>query len=196
MNKIIDAIVENTKKRQTNDIATQRALDEIKQSIKMMDKTMGSIKTIEEKNVVISDISTQTNILALNATVEAARANRYGKGFAVVAKEVKQLSNISQSAATEITNLTHEGVVLAQDSQEQLQRGMNEVQNMASIIKTLSDALTSQDYNGNQLTDAIATLNHAIQENANSAKRSADFSKDLEQKAVTLRTSVDFFKVG
>ncbi len=49
MNKIIDAIVENTKKRQTNDIATQRALDEIKQSIKMMDKTMGSIKTIEAK---------------------------------------------------------------------------------------------------------------------------------------------------
>jgi hemerythrin-like metal-binding protein len=78
--------------------ATSGGMDAIEASFAEMAKALG----------IISEIATRTNLLALNATVEAARAGDAGRGFAVVAAEVKELASRSGEAATEIVRLMHE----------------------------------------------------------------------------------------
>lgn len=156
-------------------------------------KISGIIQTIE-------DISFQTNILSLNAAVEAARAGSAGKGFAVVADEVQSLANKSSEAAQDISRLIREslslveyGTSLAADTTETFAAGVTETDRSTELVDHIADSATQQAEALSQLAEGMDQISGVVQTNAATAERSAALAEELLSQAEKLKLSVQRF---
>ena len=100
---------------QTDSIAQKAAKDAVDGGQRVAE-AVSAVKEIASRIVIIEEIARQTNLLALNAAIEAARAGEAGKGFAVVASEVRKLAERSQTAASEINDISLRTVRSAEDA--------------------------------------------------------------------------------
>ena len=127
-----------------------------------MDEINDKVNQINESITVIDQIAFQTNILSLNAAVEAATAGEAGKGFAVVAAEVRNLANKSAEAAREIQNLVLEATTKANAGKgvaTDMINGYDELKNKISQTKDIIDDVNS---NSNEQKTKILTINDAV----------------------------------
>ncbi|OUR74709.1 chemotaxis protein [Arcobacter sp. 31_11_sub10_T18] len=141
-----------------------------------MDKINEQTNAIADAITVIDQIAFQTNILSLNAAVEAATAGEAGKGFAVVAQEVRNLAARSADAAKEIkelvenaTSKTNDGKNISTDMIEGYNKLNSNIHNTLELISNVSDSSKEQLSAIEQINDAVNTLDKATQENASSA---------------------------
>jgi len=183
----------------------------------------GNIETLNSKTVdigqileVIKSISEQTNLLALNAAIEAARAGEAGRGFAVVADEVRNLAHRTQASAQEIQKMIEglqvdardsvatmsesqshsaESVTIANQAGERLGSvtlRIGEIDGMNQSVATATEEQTSVIEALNMDITEINTLNQQGVENLNSTLRACG---DLEQQAARLKQLVDSFRI-
>ena len=138
------------------------------------------VNSIKEAITVIDQIAFQTNILSLNAAVEAATAGEAGKGFAVVAQEVRNLANRSAEAAKEIKDLVENATSKTNDGKkisDEMKVGYNNLNKLISetidIIQDVSIASSEQLKGIEQINDAVAILDRVTQENASEASNVA-----------------------
>ncbi len=158
-----------------------------------MDEINEQVTSINEAITVIDQIAFQTNILSLNAAVEAATAGEAGKGFAVVAQEVRNLANRSAQAAKEIKDLVenatskaNEGKVISDNmikGYEELNVHINET---IHIIENVSSASKEQMTGIEQINDTITKLDRVTQENANEATQISNIASDVSYMAKEL----------
>jgi methyl-accepting chemotaxis protein len=151
-----------------------------------MDEINEEVSAINEAIAVIDQIAFQTNILSLNAAVEAATAGEAGKGFAVVAGEVRNLAARSAEAAKEIKDLVesakdkaNEGKDIADEmihGYEELNEGISQT---LVIIDDVSQASKEQMTGVEQINDAVNLLDRVTQENASEANSVAQISSDV-----------------
>ena len=194
-----------------NDLATE--VRESAGTIASLEQSTEQIGTVLD---VIRGIAEQTNLLALNAAIEAARAGEHGRGFAVVADEVRTLASRTQQSTQEIHSMIEKlqegskSAVQAMDhSQEKTARVVEEANRAGDALNTITEAVSriadmntqiataaeeqsavSEDINQNVVS--ISTL---AQQAAASAEHTASLSQDLEHVADALQQSISVFKV-
>ena len=168
------------------------------QTTTAMDEINSEVTAISEAIGVIDQISFQTNILSLNAAVEAATAGEAGKGFAVVAQEVRNLASRSAEAANEIKSLVYNATSKANNGKliaDEMIDGYSELH--ASIAKTLNlltdiENASKEQKNGiEQINDAITMLDQQTQQNASVAGYAKNIAVQTQQIAYDIVKDAD-----
>lgn len=142
-------------------------------TVNSMDEINEQTNSIADAITVIDQIAFQTNILSLNAAVEAATAGEAGKGFAVVAQEVRNLASRSADAAREIkelvekaTSKTNEGKLISSEMIDGYEKLNSNIHNTLSLIDEISESSSEQFKSMEQINDEINKLDHVTQQNA------------------------------
>jgi methyl-accepting chemotaxis protein len=143
-------------------------------SIESLSKSSEQIQAIVD---VIRDIATQTNILAINAAIEAVRAGKQGKGFAVVAEEVKTLSAESKDQAKKISSL--------------VQSVLKETQDTVTTIKTMAENVTTGKQSIEETSKAFTDINRSIDSTSKTAKEISEAAGEQKGSIDAISQSLD-----
>jgi len=168
------------------------------ETTKSMDEINEEVTAISEAITVIDQISFQTNILSLNAAVEAATAGEAGKGFAVVAGEVRNLAARSAEAANEIKALVENATNKANSGKtisDKMITGYNElntnINNTLELIQDIESASKEQLRGIEQINDAVNSLDQQTQQNANIASQTHSVALQTDKIAKVVVSSAD-----
>ncbi|MHA6844694.1 methyl-accepting chemotaxis protein [Ralstonia syzygii] len=207
--------------------ASQSGLTHMEDTMRGVMEAAGSVNAklaiLSEKatniNQVVSTITKvadQTNLLSLNAAIEAEKAGEYGRGFAVVATEIRRLADQTAVATYDIEQTVREiqsavsaGVMGMDKFSEEVRRGMrdvqqvgtqlsqiiSEVQALAPRFQMVNEGMQTQATGAEQITQALSQLSEAAQQTAESLRQSSQAIDDLTLVANQLRTGVSRFKL-
>ncbi len=163
-----------------------------------MDEINNQVSAINEAISVIDQIAFQTNILSLNAAVEAATAGEAGKGFAVVAAEVRNLASRSAEAAKEIKTLVENATSKANNGKNIADKmisgygGLTEnITKTMQLIKGVEVAIREQQQGIEQINNAINSLDQQTQANAMVATQTKDIADQTQSIALTIVADAD-----
>lgn len=195
----IEEIASNIKQNAMNAKRTsQIAEHSVKNSqngLEVVNGTIEKMHAIAEKITVVESIAKQTNILALNASVEAARAGNAGQGFAVVAGEVRKLAEISKESADEIMSLVGESSQASEKCGEVISALVPEIEQTGSLVNEIAAASQEQDVGAQQINTAVSEMNLITQQNAAAAERLSSMANTLSELANKLEKAVGYFSI-
>jgi len=181
--------------QQTEDI-TNGVVESVQQANASVSETVEAMKTITDKIGIIDEIAGRTDLLAVNAAIEAARVGELGKGFSVVAAEIRKLAEKSQAAAKEIGELTKSGVSQAEASGQMLQELVPEINKTSNLVHEIAASSIEQNNNAMQVNNALQQLNSITQQNAATAEELSTSADETQSQAESLDETMTFFHLA
>lgn len=155
------------------DGAAQRGMETVQNAVELMNslstdvsqasQSLQALSVQAEKinNIVvtISGIADQTNLLALNAAIEAARAGEQGRGFAVVADEVRQLASRTSESTTEINDVVQKNIALSSSATHSMQQSTGQIESCKNLVEQLKETIADINSGVSSIGEAIKRLN-------------------------------------
>jgi methyl-accepting chemotaxis protein WspA len=185
----------------------------INAKLAVLNEKAGSISQVV---TTITKVADQTNLLSLNAAIEAEKAGEYGRGFAVVATEIRRLADQTAVATYDIEQMVREiqsavsaGVMGMDKFSEEVRRGMQDVQHVsgqlsqvilqvqafAPRVESVNDGMQAQASGAEQITQALSQLTEAAQQTVDSLRQSSAAIDELNRVAIGLRSGVARFRL-
>ncbi|MDR2025556.1 MAG: methyl-accepting chemotaxis protein [Hungatella sp.] len=213
LSSAITSITEQAAENSKNVIKATEYVDQTSHNVKnggshmkQLTKAMDNIGTFSDQitNItkVIEDIAFQTNILSLNAAIEAARAGTAGKGFSVVADEVRNLAAKSGEAAKQTAELIQNSVHAVQEGTEITQKTAQILEDIDKttgfindIVNQINLSASEQASSIEQIRIGLEQVSAVIQANAATAEENSASSEEMSAQANTLREEVEKFKL-
>ena len=184
------------------DSAIHSANDKMHEMFGAMKEIKSGSEDIQKIIKVIDDIAFNTNILALNASVEASRAGEHGKGFVVVAEEVRNLAGRSAEASKQTAymiedsiNRVQKGVALADDTRNALQTISELVEKITESGSSIAKASDEQAISASQIDNALMQISQITQTNSATSEECAAASEELSAQTRTLNSQIAKFRL-
>ncbi|WP_438392976.1 methyl-accepting chemotaxis protein [Caballeronia sp. DA-9] len=224
MNEVSGVAEQSAQLAGTGQIGLTRMEDTMRLVMEAAGSVNGKLAILNERasNInqvvaTITKVADQTNLLSLNAAIEAEKAGEYGRGFAVVATEIRRLADQTAVATFDIEQMVKEiqsavaaGVMGMDKFSEEVRRGMTDVQQVGGQLSQIimqvqtlaprfvmvNEGMQTQASGADQITQALAQLSEAAQQTAESLRQSTQAIDDLTHTANGLRTGVSRFKVA
>lgn len=189
MEQMIANIQQNSENANETERIAHKASTEIGTGYENVNQTVKSMLEIAENITIVEEIAEKTDLLAINAAIEAARAGDHGKGFAVVAMEVRKLAERSQQAAAQINQVSKSSVSIAKETGRKMGEIVPEIQRTSTLVQEISSASREQNSGADQVNSALTQLNQSNQNTAAS-------SEELAGQAAHLKDVISFFKTN
>ena len=180
----------------------QSSSEQVQRFSQMMAEIESSTENVTQITSLISEIAAQTRMLAINASIEAARAGVHGAGFAVVAQEVQELAAQTAESAEEISKVVGASVEKVQsgrkalsEAQGSLEQIFGTTESVAEMMQMIRHAAQEQSQGIRQVNQALEELNQMTMENAQYSEVNAKSSSQLSKQAEELLAVVHQFRL-
>ena len=195
MELVLSRIQQNTQNAQETEKIALQAAKGIQVGNESTRALIQSMNDIVQKISIVGEIAKQTNLLAINASIEASRYGMQGKGFAVVAAEIKKLAEKSQLAAKEIDELSNQGLFHARETGNILVDIIPDIEQTAILVKQIAASSLEQKISSEEINAGIQQLNKVTQQNAGSSFEMSINSNTISKQAENLKQLISYFKI-
>lgn len=174
---------------------TQEANHLLKSSEEIIGESLERIHTMNTKIYVVDEIARQTNMLSLNASVEAARVGIHGKGFGVVANEIRKLAEKSKEASTEIAVFSKTSEEISVRAKKMLHEVIPQIHHSVELTKLVSETSKTQKSNTDLIVNEMNHLRVVIEQNAKGAQELANSALSISEQSKILNNHVNYFRI-
>jgi methyl-accepting chemotaxis protein len=187
LNNMLILLANSSDYAQNTEKISGQSANRLESNKEMIMKALKSVTTINERINIISDIAFQTNILALNASIQASRAGDKGKGFSVVADEIRNLSERTKYASVDIINLSKENRDVSKNTSQEIEAIIPLIFEVSKHVNAIAESGKKQKKSAEEINASIRQLAEAANLNSASAEEMSASAEELSAQAEQLK---------
>lgn len=195
MQSMVQNIQNNTNHAQETEVISHRSADDAEETRQAMIKAIDVMKTIIQQISVIQEIAQETNMLALNASIEATRYDAGETGFGVVAAEIRNLAQRVRQVAAEIGDMAGSSITTVSQAESMLNKLVPGIQTTAALVQKISVGSSDQLQASSQINQAIGQLEIVTRCNSDLAADLSRMAQGLAHQSDDLKEAIAFFQI-